>query len=153
MSDWSTFRSTVFLGKVRGAAKGYTHHETQPFSRSFAGKDWLFMHKGNLDKTALAALQTNKSRFLEPVGKTDSELAFCLLLNWLFETRSATVDDVPDQKARKLSDCPPEVILGWFLQFDPLGEADMMITDGVSLVCFHGRGSGDGMYYTRTRAP
>ena len=154
MSDWSTFRSTVFLGKVRGAAKGYTHHETQPFSRSFAGKDWLFMHKGNLDKDALAALQTNKSRFLEPVGKTDSELAFCLFLNWLFETRSTfAAADVPDQKARKLSDCPPELILSWFSQFDPLGEADMMITDGISLVCFHGRGSANTMYYTRTRPP
>ncbi|MFM7621892.1 MAG: class II glutamine amidotransferase, partial [Alphaproteobacteria bacterium] len=102
---------------------------------------------------ALAALQTNKSRFLEPVGKTDSELAFCLLLNWLFETRSTTVEDGMDQKARKLSDCSPELILGWFAKFDPLGEADMMITDGVSLVCFHGRGSGHGMYYTRTRPP
>ena len=151
MSDWSTFRSTMFLGKVRGAAKGYTHHETQPFSRSFAGKDWLFTHKGNLNKDALSELQTSKSRFLEPVGKTDSEIAFCILLNWLFESRSVSDFNIPDQKARKLSDCSPETIYGWFKQLDPLGGADMMLTDGISLVCFHGTGSHHQMYYNRTR--
>ena len=52
--DWENFRSTVFFCKVRGAARGYTHHETQPFSTSFAGQDWLFMHNGDLDKLELA---------------------------------------------------------------------------------------------------
>jgi len=42
LTDWNNFRSTVFFCKAKGAAKGYTHHETQPFSRSFAGHDWLF---------------------------------------------------------------------------------------------------------------
>src|ERR1700744_5548802 len=36
LSDWSNFRSTVYFCKAQGAARGYTHHETQPFARSFA---------------------------------------------------------------------------------------------------------------------
>ena len=142
LMDWEKFRSTVFICKVMKGAKGYTNHETQPFSRSFAGRDWLFMHKGDLDKTKLQALHSNKSRFLEPLGRTDSEIAFCYLLGLM-----------QDSNIRKLADIKPEVLLVWFEQFDQLGSADMILTDGNSLVCFHGTHSQTNMYYTRRKPP
>ena len=80
ITDWSNFRSTVFFCKVRGASKGYSNTDTQPFSRSFAGRDWLFMHNGDVDKVELDKLHGRKRRLLEPLGNTDSELAFCNLL-------------------------------------------------------------------------
>ncbi|MCP4476408.1 MAG: hypothetical protein GY821_17975 [Gammaproteobacteria bacterium] len=61
LADWKSFRSTLFMCKVKDASEGYTHHETQPFSRSFAGRDWLFLHNGNLDKRKLKKLYVNKS--------------------------------------------------------------------------------------------
>lgn len=142
LTDWANFRSSVFFCKAKGAAKGYTHHETQPFSRSFAGHDWLFLHNGDLDKILLDALHTDKSRFLEPVGKTDSEMAFCYLLSKMMET-----------EARKLADIPPEMLLNWFQQLDALGSADMCISDGITVACFYGTRSDRKLYYTRSQPP
>jgi len=142
LADWSNFRSTVFFCKAKGAASGYTHNETQPFSRSFAGQDWLFMHNGDLDKVRLAELHTDKSRFLEPIGKTDSELAFCFLLGKVMET-----------EARKLFDVPHELLLSWFELLDQLGSADMCISDGVTLACYFGTQSQRRLYYSRIQPP
>lgn len=142
LSDWNALRSTVFFCKAKGAASGYTHHETQPFSRSFAGQDWLFMHNGDLDKKRLAELHKDKSRFLEPLGTTDSELAFCYLLGKVMET-----------EARKLSDVTHDMLLSWFESLDMLGSADMCISDGVTVACFYGTRSERKLYYTRLTPP
>jgi transglutaminase-like putative cysteine protease len=58
-----------------------------------------------------------------------------------------------DSNIRKLADIKPEVLLVWFEQFDQLGSADMILTDGNSLVCFHGTQSQTNMYYTRRKPP
>ena len=142
LTDWNNLRSSVFFCKAKGAASGYTHHETQPFSRSFAGQDWLFMHNGDLDKQRLGELHKDKSRFLEPLGKTDSELAFVYLLGKVMET-----------EARKLADVPNEVLLSWFDALDTLGSADMCISDGVTVACFYGRKSDRKLYYSRLVPP
>jgi transglutaminase-like putative cysteine protease/predicted glutamine amidotransferase len=142
MHDWDSFRSTVFFCKVRGAATGYTHLETQPFSRSFAGQDWLFMHNGDLDKTAMSKLHFNKSIFLEPMGRTDSELAFCFLLG-----------KVQDYGARALADIDHQVLLSWFLQLDDLGSADMVISDGITTAAFYGSNSDTRLFYARIKPP
>lgn len=142
MGDWDSFRSTVFFCKVRGAASGYTHLETQPFSRSFAGQDWLFMHNGDLDKTAMARLHFNKSIFLEPMGRTDSELAFCFLLG-----------KVQDYGARTLGEVDHQVLLSWFLQLDDMGSADMVISDGTTVAAFYGSQSETRLYFARVKPP
>lgn len=142
MQDWDVFRSTVFFCKVRGAATGYTHLETQPFSRSFAGQDWLFMHNGDLDKTAMTRLHFNKSIFLEPMGRTDSELAFCFLLG-----------KIQDYGARTLGEVDHQVLLSWFLQLDDMGSADMVISDGTTVAAFYGSQSDTTLYYSRVRPP
>lgn len=138
LTDWGNFRSTVFFCKIKGAAAGYSHHETQPFSRSFAGKDWLFIHNGDLDKAELEKLHEDASSFLEPLGKTDSELAFCYLLGLIQATG-----------ARNLSDVPPETLLGWFQHLDTLGEADMLLTDGTTSIVFQGTHSPHVMHHAR----
>ncbi|NQY80485.1 MAG: class II glutamine amidotransferase [Candidatus Caenarcaniphilales bacterium] len=140
LMDWENFRSTTFISKILGAAQGYTNHETQPFSRSFAGRDWVFMHNGDLDKMSLYKLHANKSRFLEPLGTTDSEIAFCYLLGMMQASG-----------ARKLADIKPEQLEAWFTELDKLGSADMVITDGLTLVCFQGSQSPSPIYYTRIK--
>jgi len=142
VSDWDNFRSTVFFCKVKGAAKGYTHHETQPFSRSFAGQHWLFMHNGDLDKVKLSKLHDNKSRFLEPLGRTDSELAFCYLLGKMQEG-----------EARSLMDISNFALLSWFEELNALGSADMCISDGVTVACYYGTKSARALYYGRYQPP
>ncbi|MCZ4279900.1 class II glutamine amidotransferase [Kiloniella laminariae] len=142
ITEWSNFRSTVFFSKIHGASKGYSHRETQPFSRSFAGRDWLFMHNGHLDKAKLAELHGEQSRLLEPLGSTDSELAFCDILAQLQRGN-----------ARRISDVDPTVLHGWFLRFDGIGSSDMYITDGDSIACFHGSLSPKPLCYTRIQPP
>lgn len=142
ITDWANFRSTVFFCKVRGASVGYNHTETQPFSRSFAGRDWLFMHNGDLDKVELDKLHGTQTRLLEPLGNTDSELAFCDLLAQL-----------QSGDARRISDVMPQLLHSWFQQFDGLGSADMCLTDGNSIVCFHGTQSPKQIYYMRIQPP
>lgn len=142
ITDWSNFRSTTFFCKIRGANKGYNHTQTQPFSRSFAGRNWLFLHNGDLDKTGLEKLHGCKTRLLEPLGNTDSELAFCNLLSLIQEG-----------DARKIADIEPNVLHSWFQRFDALGSSDMYLSDGDSTVCFHGSQSPKQMYHTRIQPP
>ncbi len=142
IADWSNFRSTIFFCKMRGADSGYSQAETQPFSRSFAGRDWLYMHNGDLDKGALTKLHGRQIRLLEPLAGTDSELAFCNLLAQMQESG-----------ARQLADVDPNLLLAWFQRFDRLGSADMFITDGQSLACFQGSQSPKQLSYARLTPP
>ncbi len=142
ITDWSNFRSTTFFCKVRGASKGYSYTETQPFCRSFAGRDWLFMHNGDLDKSAVEALHGKYKRLLEPLGNTDSELAFCNLLSLMQEG-----------DGRRIANIEAQTIHSWFQRFDSLGSADMYLSDGDSIVCFHGSQSPKNLYYSRIQPP
>ncbi len=142
LTDWKSFRSTSFFCKLHAVREGYTHHEVQPFSRSFAGQDWLMMHNGDLDKQALEKLHSNKSRFLEPLGKTDSELAFCYFLSWALNAR-----------ARQISDLKPEKLLAWFEQLDEMGCASIVIGDSNDMVCYQSRDCKKPFYYCRAKPP
>ena len=142
LTDWSNFRSNIFYCKIRGAESGYNQSETQPFARSFAGADWLFMHNGDLDKTELTKVYQGDSRLLEPIGTTDSELAFCNLLARMEQ-----------HGARSLSEVDPAEILSWFQRFDQFGSADMYLSDGRTICCFHGSQSPKPLKYARLRPP
>ena len=142
LTHWSNFRSKVFFCKIRGAESDYKQSETQPFSRSFAGSDWLFMHNGDLDKNELMKIYQGDSRLLEPIGTTDSELAFCNLLARMEQ-----------HGARRISEVNPVEILSWFQQFDQFGSADMYLTDGQTVCCFHGSQSPKPIHYSRLVPP
>ena len=140
--DWSKFRSSCFLSKVKGQASGYTFHETQPFSRSFAGSEWLFTHSGSLDKQGIEKLCEATSRFLEPLGKTDSELTFCYLLGKIQET-----------DARSLRELDPKELMRWLSALDLLGGADCMLTDGTTTMTYYGQSSDEKLYFRRVAPP
>lgn len=138
LKDGSSFRSTQFLCKVRGTGRRYTQHDTQPFRRSFGGYDWLFMHNGELNKGALGELLDDPSGLLEPVGSTDSELAFCYLLGGLWEFSSKSLTDIRGQD-----------LLALFEKLDDLGTSDFVISDGRSMAIYHGRNSTGNLYTHR----
>ncbi len=142
IAGWANFRSNVFFCKVRGADDGYSHTETQPFSRSFAAREWLYMHNGDLDRAALEELHGRQRRVLEPLGRTDSELAFCNIL-----------EQMQESGARRLSDVDPLRLISWFRRLDHLGSADMAITDGLSIACFQGTQSPKQLHYSRLLPP
>ncbi|MDP3845626.1 MAG: class II glutamine amidotransferase [Pseudomonas sp.] len=71
-------KSQAVIGHIRQANVGAVSlANTHPFVRELWGRNWCFAHNGQLPE--FAATQ----RFYRPVGDTDSEAAFCALLNRL----------------------------------------------------------------------
>ncbi|MEX1236652.1 MAG: class II glutamine amidotransferase, partial [Pseudomonadales bacterium] len=71
--------TTLSLGYIRHATQGPVDlANTGPFARELNGHMQVFAHNGNLKN--LAQLPFVNSGCFQPVGETDSELAFCLLL-------------------------------------------------------------------------
>ena len=74
--------STNVIAHIRKATQGEIKLENcHPFRRELWGKYWVFAHNGNLENFSPPA-----GDFYQPVGETDSERAFCLILNTLRET-------------------------------------------------------------------
>ncbi len=103
-SDWIDFlgdhrlRSTLILSHIRKATQGRrTYSNTQPFIRELGGRTHVFAHNGNLRGLKdVADLRLDRYR---PVGDTDSEWAFCALLNSMIDLWQDRVA-VPDLKER-----------------------------------------------------
>ena len=76
--------STAVLCHIRKATRGdRSLANTQPFRRELGGREHIFAHNGDLPEIdALARGATGRWR---PVGETDSELAFLVLLERLRE--------------------------------------------------------------------
>lgn len=67
------------IAHIRKATQGEVGaRNCHPFVRRLWGKEWSFAHNGNLDLAAFPA-----TRHFRPAGQTDSERAFCLLLEGL----------------------------------------------------------------------
>ncbi len=70
-------RSMNVIAHIRKATRGAVALEnTHPFVRELWGRYWIFAHNGTLDDVS-----PRTSGHYQPVGKTDSELAFCHLLD------------------------------------------------------------------------
>ncbi len=75
-----TLRSTNIIGHIRYATEGKVGlANTHPFTRELWGRNWVFAHNG-----ALVNFFPKFERF-HPVGETDSERAFCWILDRLVE--------------------------------------------------------------------
>lgn len=71
-------RALVSIAHIRKATQGeITLENCHPFSRSWRGQSWVFAHNGNL----LGTIALN-DRY-RPFGSTDSETAFCWILEQL----------------------------------------------------------------------
>jgi glutamine amidotransferase len=79
-------RTTLAISHIRHATQGTVSlANTQPFVRECAGAMHAFAHNGNLAGIEGSVLQL-ADRY-QPVGSTDSELAFCALLERLSRAR------------------------------------------------------------------
>lgn len=72
-------RSRNIIAHIRKATRGAVRASNcHPFVRYFWGKEWAFAHNGTV-----AQEQLPRPQHFVPVGDTDSELAFCLILDAL----------------------------------------------------------------------
>lgn len=115
-----TIETRVVIAHVRLATRGkHTMENTHPFRRALGRHTHFFAHNGTLNGIE-DALDQNQLSY-RPIGETDSELAFCLLLSRLkplfeecdipaLEKRLAVFAGVCDEM-KKLGSCN-------FLYFD-----------------------------------
>jgi len=87
-SDWVHFianhhlTSPLVIAHLRRATHGErTLANTQPFARELAGRMHVFAHNGDLPR--LFEAPSFQPRHYHPLGTTDSELAFCCLMDRL----------------------------------------------------------------------
>lgn len=110
-------RSLNVIAHIRKATIGPVGLEnTHPFQRELWGRYWIFAHNGNLKGFAPQL----SGRFL-PVGETDSERAFCHILDVL-EQRFA--DAAPDPQALHA------VLRELASEIGALGEFNFLLSDG-----------------------
>lgn len=75
-------KSLNVIAHIRKATQGDVNIEnTHPFIREIWGENWVFAHNGNLKN-----LPDMSNYFLQPIGSTDSEAAFCYLAEYLKNT-------------------------------------------------------------------
>jgi predicted glutamine amidotransferase len=130
-SEWIRFlnahdiRSPLVIAHIRRATTGETaYRNTQPFVRELAGRMHLFAHNGWLPGI-FASPELRPDRF-KPIGETDSEAAFCALLDRMAEVWSQS-DPVPPLNARL------DAVSQFAGALRPLGPANFLYSDGDAL--------------------
>ncbi len=122
---WEHLESSIFVVHLRTATWGAsTHANTQPFSRAWGRRDWLFAHSGSL--AVRPALRTRPP--FEPVGSTDTESILCELLGRIAE-----------RGWNALAEVEPQVLLGWYHALNALGSVTSVLTDGSDMVVYSDR--------------
>lgn len=116
----ATLRSSMVIAHIRRATQGPRMlRNTQPFGRELGGRKHVFAHNGMLH-----GIETDgrfPARRFRPIGDTDSEHAFCALLDRLAPLWE---HDVPSVDAR-LSE-----IAAFAATLRSLGPANFVYTDG-----------------------
>lgn len=89
--------STLVVSHIRRATQGaHSLANCQPFVRELGGKAHVFAHNGNLARSGMEKAFPPAS--FRPLGETDSEIAFCALLEslralWLGSAGVPTLED------------------------------------------------------------
>jgi len=144
-SKWVQFveqqeiRSTLVLSHIRLATDGViATKNTQPFARELGGRMHVFAHNGHVPD--IKSLRSYRSDSFRPIGDTDSEIAFCALLERL-KPLWHDRDTIPGLAARL------EVVAGFAKDIGEFGPANFLYCDGeVLFVHGHRRKQPDGEY-------
>jgi len=131
------FASSIVVSHIRKATRGTPAMKNcQPFQRELGGRMHVFAHNGDLDPAILRErLPLGAYR---PVGDTDSEYAFCALLNQL---APAWRDGAGPTLERRR-----EIVEAFAAAIRALGPANFIYTDGEAVFLHgHRRMHGDGL--------
>ena len=113
--------SRLVLSHIRHATRGdLSLANTQPFVRELGGRMHVFAHNGRLD--GIDYRLAGQWRRFQPVGETDSEIAFCILLERLAALwRGPSVPPVAERLA---------IVEGVAAEMRDLGPANFLYSDG-----------------------
>ncbi len=142
LRDWEHFRTNLFLCHIRSDTRQSSQENMHPFCRSYAGRDWLFAHDGQLNAEALRQFSLGSPVFFEPTGQTDSEYIFCWLMAQLQRAN-----------ARQLDGIQWTALHQWFEQLNALGSLNLIMTDGQDLIAYRDRQAESSLYLCRCCPP
>ncbi|MEM7172693.1 MAG: class II glutamine amidotransferase [Pseudomonadota bacterium] len=139
--------SHVVIAHVRYATAGEPAFEnTHPFRRELGGQAHVFAHNGTLE--GIFERMPLVSEFVRPIGLTDSEHAFCVLMERLEPLWRRSAGKVPDLSARL------ELIAETAAELRQLGSANFLYSDGDCLFAHaHRRSFDEGDHFSPPRPP
>jgi glutamine amidotransferase len=121
--------TTLAISHIRHATRGALHFSnTQPFTRELGGRMHVFAHNGDLPgilNLGSSDHSTQKFGATRPIGQTDSEVAFCVLLARLTDLWNA--ENSPSIEARL------SLISVFAADLRELGPANFLYADGDAL--------------------
>ncbi len=116
-------KSHIVISHIRQANAGRVCLEnTHPFTRELWGRYWTFAHNGQLK-----GIKKKKLSFYFPVGTTDSEHAFC----WIMDQIRAAFPKKP-RSNKTLS----KLLHSLSEELRCMGVFNMLLTDSSSLYCY-----------------
>lgn len=119
-----SIKSRVVVCHIRKANRGRISLEnTHPFTRELWGRNWTFAHNGQL-----RGIKRRPLDYYRPVGTTDSEHAFC----WILDRLRARWHDAPTMPALARE------IRALAADLAELGVFNMLLTEGRALFCHCG---------------
>ncbi len=114
-------KSEIVLSHIRQANVGAISLEnTHPFQRELWGRSWSFVHNGQIPRVKEISLN-----FYLPIGETDSEHAFCWILDQLRENYAS----IPDTNQKWLA-----LVADICAELAKLGVFNMLLSDGEVLL-------------------
>lgn len=97
------FSSNLIIAHIRLATQGkLALKNTQPFCRELAGRMHVFAHNGDLKQ--IQNSQKIKLGRYRPLGETDSEYAFCGLMNLMEELWTSTREPTLEERLEVISE-------------------------------------------------
>ena len=120
VKTWDHLASSIFVLHIRTATWGHnTDANTQPFTRTYARRDWMFAHGGSLRQR----LELPAGAPSAPVGSTDTEIVFCELLSRIVR-----------RGWRSLGEADPAELHDWLVELDAYGGMTCVLSDGHDLL-------------------
>jgi transglutaminase-like putative cysteine protease/predicted glutamine amidotransferase len=136
---WEHLESSLFVLHIRTATWGpNTDANTQPFAYAWGGREWMIGHSGSL----ASRLDDDLDPHFEPVGGTDTERVFCVLLG-----------RIAARGWKSFGDVDMRVLHGWLLELNARGALNLVLTDGRDLVAYADRSGAESTHMAELLPP
>lgn len=130
-------KSKIYISHVRYASSGSKSHcNTHPFNRELFGKEYVFAHNGTL---------LGFNPFLTdyiPIGQTDSERAFCFIL-----------DKIKEKQIQNWSKEHFDFLENLLNEINDYGNFNCLLSNGEFLFCYYDKSAYKGLYFVKREAP
>lgn len=137
--DYPKIKSKLFIAHVRlGTKGGIKYKNTHPFHRELNGKEYLFAHNGTLNTERFS----HSSDSFDVLGSTDSEKAFCNLLERI--------------KRKNINKWSKDFFNWLSMELKRINEGGMfncIFTDGEHLFCYQDKNGRNNLSFVHRKAP